>query len=182
MLSICMCLLAACQSTGYPPIENLLIDESVFPSGWSTSSDEPEPIARAPLGGTKSVESIEQTFYAYGGSAGERIRRFRTEQGAAEEFVRQTRIVFRDSEFNTPWMTLQELSYESPVADRFYCACSVDESQPLWPHCACIAQYEVYFVQVSTPMLPGLMTYADFEQILEAIDEKMAFTSDRVSE
>jgi hypothetical protein len=30
-------------------------------------------------------------------------------------------------------------------------------------------------------MLPGLMTYADLEQILESIDEKMAFTSDRAT-
>jgi len=181
VLLICLCLLAACRSTGYPPIEDLLIDESVFPSGWSTNSDGPKLIARAPLGGTKSVESVEESFYAHGGSAGERIRRFRTAQSAAEEFERQTRLVFRDGEFNTPWMTPQELSYESQVADQFYCACSVYESQPWWPRCACIAQYDVYFVHVSAPMLPGLMTYADLEQILESIDEKMAFTSDRAT-
>jgi hypothetical protein len=172
VLSACACILLLCRSCGYPPIEDLLIDESAFPPGWSTSSDGPKPIARAPLGGTKSVESIELDFYAYGGGASERIRRFESAQDAADEFERQSKIVFRDSEFNTPWIVPAECSYHGSGADQFHYACSTFEGQP-WPGCAYIAQYGKYFVHFQTSMLPGLMTYADLEIVLRTIDEQM---------
>jgi len=172
MLSACACTLLSCRSCGYPRIEDLLIDESAFPLGWSTSSGGPKPIARAPLGGTESVESIELYFYAYGGGASERIRRFESVQDSADEFMRQSKIVFRDSEFNTPWIVPAEFSYHSSGADQFHYACSTFEGQP-WPGCAYIAQYGKYFVHFQTSMLPGLMTYADLEKVLRTIDERM---------
>ncbi len=172
MLLVCTCALLACRSCGYPPIEDLLIDESAFPPGWSASTNGPKPIPKAPLGGTKSVESIQLSFYAYGGGAGECIRRFESPQGAADEFRRQSGIVFRNGEFNTPWAIPSELSYQSPVADQFYCACSTYEGE-YWPRCACIARYGVYFVHFGTHMLPGLMTHTDLENVLQAIDERM---------
>jgi hypothetical protein len=171
-LLACACILLGCRSCGYPPIEDLLIDESAFPPGWSASTSGPKPIARAPLGGTESVESIELFFYAYGGGAVESIRRFESAQGAADEFKRQSGIVFRNGEFNTPWATPPELAYQSPLADQFYCACSTYEGEP-WPSCACIARYGVYFIHFNTHMLPSLMTYTDLENVLQAIDERM---------
>lgn len=168
----CMCVLLACQLRGYPPIEDLLVDASAFPPGWSVSTGGPRPIARAPLGGTKSVESVEMSFYAYGGGAIERIRRFETAQGAADEFNRQSKIVFRHDEFNTPWIVPAEISYHSLLADQSHYACSTFDGQS-WPGCAYIAQYGEYFVHFQTSMLPDLMSYTDLENVLQSIDERM---------
>jgi len=166
-------LVSVCRPPGYPPIEELLIDASVLPEGWSASEAGPHPISRAPLGGTKSVESIEFVFYAYGGSAFEEIRRFKSYQEAVEEFARQKRQVFRVTKFNTPWVVPEGLSYKSPVADQFHYACSQDVGS-LWSDCAYIARYGVYFVQFHTDMLPGYMSYTDLEKVLQAIDARMA--------
>ncbi len=73
---------SACRALGHPSIEDLLIDLSAFPKGWSEDMDGPDPIDRAPLGGTKSVESIEIFFYVYGSGAYESIQRLRELNGS----------------------------------------------------------------------------------------------------
>jgi hypothetical protein len=96
---------SACRPLGHPPIEELLIDLSVFPDGWTGDVDGPSPIAQAPLGGTKPVKSTEVFFYIYGNG--------------------------------------------------------------------------IYFVNFSAGMVPNYMSYDDFEDVLQAIDEKMAGYADK---
>lgn len=164
--------ICSCRPIGYPPIEGLLIDLSAFPEGWSVGADGPSPIAQAPLGGTKSVESIELSFYAHGGGAFERIRRFEDEQGASNEFARQMRLVFSKTEFNTPWTVPEEIAFTSSSAEEFYYACSRFEGLP-WPDCVYIARYGIYFAHFKTGMFTDYMSYSDFENVLKAIDDRM---------
>jgi hypothetical protein len=169
----CTGILFACQSWEYPPIEDLLIDESVFPVGWSVSTDGARSIPRAPWSGpTSVVENVELYFYAHGGGALERIWRFENSEDASQAFERHMRYVFRDGEFNTPWTVPTELSHDSSVAGQFHYACATFEGQP-WPGCAYVAQYRMYVVHFQTSMLPGLMTYTDLGKVLQAIDEQM---------
>ena len=119
------------------------------------------------------VENVELYFYAYGGGALERIWRFTSSEDASQAFERQMGYVFRNGEFNTPWTVPVELSYYSSVADQFHYACATFEGQPS-PGCAYVAQYGVYVVHFQTSMLPGLMTCSDLENVLQAIDERMA--------
>jgi hypothetical protein len=175
LLLISMSVTSCRSSSGHPPIEKLLIDISTFPKGWSTSAAGPSPIPRAPLGGTTSVESIELDFYAPGGGAFERIRRFKAPRGASNEFTRQKRLIFRADEWYPPWQVPEELGFESLSADRFHYACSQEKVRS-WSRCAYIAQYGTYFVHFDVDMLPGYMGYADLENILQAIDERMSIS------
>lgn len=102
----------------------------------------------------------------------ERIWRFESNRDAATAFEQQVGYVFRDGEFNSPWIVPAELSYQSSVAGQYYYACSTFEGQP-WPGCAYVAQYGEYTVHFQTSMLPNLMTYPDLENVLRAIDERM---------
>jgi hypothetical protein len=175
LLALLTCItLFACQSWNYPPIENLLLDESVFPSGWSTSTDGAGTIPRAPwTGSTNVVENVELYFYAHEGGALERIWRLASSEGASQAFESQVGSVFRDGEFNTPWMVPAEFSYSSPTADRYHFACATFEGQRI-PGCAYVAQYKTYVVYFQTSMPPDLMTYVDLENVLQAIDERFA--------
>ena len=96
LLALLTCItLFACQSWNYPPIENLLLDESVFPSGWSTSTDGAGTIPRAPwTGSTNVVENVELYFYAHEGGALERIWRLASSEGASQAFESQVGSVF----------------------------------------------------------------------------------------
>ena len=171
-------LVSACRPLSHPPIKDLLIDLSAFPDGWSGDTNGPGPMARAPLWGKKSVESIEIFFYVYGSGAYEGIQRFLDTQSAAEEFSRQLGIVFIETEFDTPWVIPDELNFESFSASRSYYACSQSEGIP-WQECAYIAQYGTYFVHFNTGMVPGYMSLDDFERVLQAIDDKMAKYADK---
>jgi hypothetical protein len=162
-----------CSSPAHPPIEELLIDISVFPKGWITSAAGPRPLASAPLGGNKSVDNIALGFYAPGGSAFHEIQRFKNTRQAENEFAKKREQVFRVTEFRTPWEVPDELAYESSVADEFHYACSLGVGAS-WPHCAYIARYDAYYVLFYAHMISGYISYADLENILEAIDERMA--------
>ena len=171
--------LASChRAVRYPPLEPLLIDVSAFPEGWSTSRDGPGPLPSGPIGFSGAVQDIGLTFYAHGGHAYEDIERFETDRAAAKRFAKEQRSVFRATEWNPPWQVPEEVNYESVSADQFYYACTQDKGM-YWPMCSYIAQYGKYFVRFHTHMIPGYMSNADFEVILQAVDERMsAATSD----
>jgi hypothetical protein len=165
--------ISSCISPSHPPVEQLLVDTSMFPEGWSVSQVGPRPDPAAPFSRIKSVDRTSLSFYAPGGGAFEAIQRFENTREAKKEFARKKRQVFRLTDFNTPWEVPEELAYESPIADEFHYACSWQLGAS-WPDCAYIARYGTYFVHFHTDMLPGYMSYTDLETIVEAIDERMA--------
>jgi len=127
----------ACLPQERPPkrsfaIEELLIDESAFPPGWSVDTGGPAPPAKAPLGHYESIERTELFFYVYGGVAFEQIHRFSSVQGAAREFKRRKDLDFAQREIDTPWVVPPELSYQSLVANQFYLACATQGGVPMW--------------------------------------------------
>lgn len=184
-LGVCIeCITLCYLRDGHPPrrdfrIEELLIDESVFPEGWKVDPAGPSAPAKAPLGGLKSIERTSLHFYIWGvsgeqiwsGVAGEQIHRFWSVNDAVEEFERQMGLAFAVGKYDTPWVVPAELPYQSSAADRVFFACSVHGSIPM---CRMIGQYDEYFVIFNTHMSPDFMTYEDLERVLQAIDERMA--------
>ncbi len=164
---------SSCTPLSYPPSKDLLIAVSDFPAGWVISDAGPRPLSSAPLGGSRYIESIEITFYASGGSANEVIKRYKSVSIAKNEFTAEDRLVFRATRFNTPWITPSQLACDDLEADQTHNACSQEEWSP-WPNCAYVAQYGVYVVRFTTPMIPDRMTYRDLENITRAIDARMA--------
>ena len=149
------------------PIEVLLIDESAFPPGWEPSINGPRPPANAPLDHYGSIERVELFFYTREQVAFQEVHRFASIRGAIREFKRQKSISFPAG----VWVIPDKLTYQSPIADQFYLACSLKSTIPM---CGAIGRYEEYLVRFNTHMSSDFMTYSDLERVLEAIDRRMA--------
>jgi hypothetical protein len=72
------------------------------------------------------------------------------------------------------WSTPDQLRYQSPVAEqvRFACSTEADDGRQV---CQAVGQYGRYMTRFHTFMTLNTMTLSDFERILVAIDERMAF-------
>ena len=152
------------------PIENLTLDEEPFPPG-AIAGKILSPLPGAPIPRT-SLESAGRTInYEYKGGANHDIYRYKSEGRAAQEFKRRKELEFSTRQWRGPWEIPNTLKYRSPIANRYYVACGMQNNVYM---CKMIAQYEEYFVLFSADMLPAAMTFEDLEHVLRAIDERMA--------
>lgn len=161
--------LVGCRALQQPPkhdcpVETLVLDGAVFPPGSNAGSLE-SPLPEA------AWASAGRTFYLPRGVAGHSVYQHKTPRIAAEEFLANKRAQFAQDENLGPWATPGELTYRSPIADQYYVACGNEWGNEM---CIMIAQYEEYFVLVTAHMSEDGMTYADFERVLRAVDEKMS--------
>lgn len=177
--SICACCVSPQSAVEYPPIDQLLIDESSFPQGWEASEPDIDFPPLAPwTSRRKEVEYIDRTYYApseRGGHAFIRIQRFGDSRAAAEEYAHKADIAFRETEWNTPWTVPVELAFESVVADQYRYACSMGGAGELArPECAYVAQYRAYAIEFYIDFYDtSVITYTDLLAIFQAIDEQM---------
>jgi hypothetical protein len=170
--------MSSCQRSTFPPIEDLLVDATVFPPGWHADPEGPEPDPSAPFGGIKSVERTTLYFHSNTAGAFETIERFKSSGGAWDEFNNQKDSLFRTSEFQGPYEIPEELPYESRLADRFYLACWRPEYTPMLG-CDYLAQYGPYLVPLNLGWDPDTMTPSELEKILLAVDDKLANYADK---
>jgi hypothetical protein len=164
----------------YPPIDRLLIDESSFPEGWEANDPDWTHPARAPWSGsTNMVEYISRDFFSLAGngaSAVQEIRQFDSSQAAAKRYEHELVTIFRDTEWNTPWVAPAELLFESSVSEQYHYACSIGgEGDLAQPGCAYVAQYEVYVVYFGVAIYDTVaITYAELIPVFESIDARFA--------
>ena len=198
LLCIPAILLSACSSIlleltcggecSYPspafPIEELLLDESVFPEGWQARERTFNPRQRLP------AEQIALGFYIdwcpdYSLGAGHQVYRFFDGARCADMGYRSTTpISFAPREGWGPWSVPVELPYQSPVADQFRFNCYSRQGSSVQT-CQAVGQYREYIIGFHTdidPEHPECMSFADLERILVAIDERMAFYLDEDTE
>lgn len=178
-LSICACCAGPQSAVEYPPIGQLLIDESPFPQGWEASDPDMDSPSLAPwTGGRKEVEYVDRTYYtpSTGGRAFIRIQRLGNSGTATEEYAHKAGIAFRETEWNTPWTMPAELTFESAIADRYRYACSMEGAGELArPQCVYVAQYTVYTLEFYIGFYDtSVITYTDLIPVLQAIDGKLA--------
>ena len=176
-LSMYACCVSPQPAVEYPPIDQLLIDESPFPEGWEASDPDTDFPPLAPwTSGRSEVECVSRSFYAssgHSGAAGITIQRFRHTRDAANEYEHETDVTFRtrDEEAQTSWEVPAGLSFESSEADRYCCACSEVFGQA---RCAYVAQYGVYALDFDINLYDtSVITYIDLLPIFQAIDERM---------
>lgn len=151
-------------------LEDMLVDESAFPEGWSVSKKGPQ-LTSAPFGAFPLVEGASLYFEAPSGTAHETISHFLYLSESEELFERQLSTEFVVGEYGARWVAPEELTYQSFVADEFYYRCSLDECAPM---CRMLGRYERYIVRFNVRMSPDFMTYQNFEYTLQAIDAQMA--------
>lgn len=173
-LSICACCARSLPTAEYPPIEQLLIDESPFPQGWEASEPDTDFPPLAPwTTGRKEIEYIDRLYYSpdAAGRAFIRIQRLGNSRVAAIEYAHKVGVAFRETEWGTPWIAPAGLAFESTVADQYRYACSIEFGQP---KCAYIAQYGVYVLEFYVDLYDtSVITYTDLLPIFQAIDERI---------
>ncbi len=183
-LSLCAYCARSQPPVGYPPIDQLLIDESPFPEGWVAT--EPSwgcpplaPWSEPP----RRVECISRGFYTHfggGAAAGMSIQRFSNSRAAAREYEQRIAVTFRirDREYDTPWEVPAELSFDSSVADRYRYGCATVGYYSR-VECEYVAQYRLYIVSFSVAIYnTNVITSTDLLPVFQAIDERMALALD----
>ena len=157
-----------------PDVEELLIDISVFPTGWFTDPEGAKPSPSAPLGGIRSEERTTLFFHSIIGSASEEIERFENSSQATEEFLYKKSWEFRDSHECGAFFIPDEFPYHSVVANQYHFACIECDYYP-YPFLGCtyLARYGEYITTFNVGWNLDIMSMSDLEQILLAIDEKM---------
>jgi len=175
----------ACRSTfqipsGYPPITDLLIDESAFPPRWVAGEPSTEFPPLAPFtSGRNEIEYAVRSYYDPAEEAGRammKIQRFRRAKVAGREHAQNISAAFRDAEWQTPWILPVGLVFESAGATQYRVACSVEMGQP---ECAYIAQYDVYALEFYVDFWnTKVFSYTDMLPILHALDEQMSMIED----
>ncbi len=167
----------------YPPIDQLLIDETPFPTGWVAGLPDTNFPPLAPwTSGRKESEYVYRSFYDPSGSGAGNIviQRFRCTQDAAREYEHEIEVTFRDTEWNTPWIAPSGLTFWSVAADQYRYACSLEGTAELArPECAYIAQYGVYVLKFHIDLYDTRMiTYTDLLPVFRALDERMTLALD----
>jgi len=159
----------SCQSQ-YPPIEDLLVDATVFPNGWYEDIEGPGPDSSAPWGGIRSVERTTLFFHSPTAGAFEQIERFSNHRQASQEFDNQKLLSQDESDFIPSKLTFQNI-----VADQYYFVCVLAPQYP-YPFWGCIylAQYGTYLVNFNFGWDLDAMSAGELQNILRAVDDKMA--------
>lgn len=162
------------------PMKALLLDESAIPEQLNSVSYSDEPADRFGVQFRAISFSSSQDYYL--GKIDQTVYREWTEREAqrgyedlVDYFDPHAHFFCRDKK--TQWEIPQELTYRSELADQFQLGCTVDcSTNP--QRCQYIAQYGVYVVWYHA-RLSEVITYTEFERILQDIDARMAECLDR---
>ena len=113
-----------------------------------------------------SIDGVQSTALNY-------IYQEPTKTAAIRLYDKQVVALFRDQSIvrNVPWSVPSELSFNSPYTDRMHMECTVVAGSEV---CRAIAQYEEYVIVFSSAVGEDGMTISEFNEILEAIDQKFA--------
>lgn len=164
----------SCQPR-YPPIEDLLVDATVFPDGWYEDIEGPGPDSSAPWGGIRSVERTTLFFHSPTAGAEENIERYARFSIAKDEFTNRLNIIFRDHFELGTYSIPDELPYTSSVAEQYRFGCVTAPNYPFpFYGCQYLAQYGLYIVHFHIGWNLDVVSAGELEDILRAIDDKMA--------
>jgi hypothetical protein len=158
------------------PIEDLLIEESVFPDAWHAH----EPFD--PKDGVPA-EQIAFTLFPDGSRCpssfvtGYQVYRFYGGERCAEAgYRRKTAVWFAPWPGCGSWTVPGDLAHESAPIDRFRVECCTGQETRVQT-CQAVARYEEFVIRFHTSIdadHPECMSFADLARILVAIDERMA--------
>lgn len=151
------------------PMEDLLLDESAFPDGWTAyEPDEPQDGFGLRVGVHYSPPATSA-----GGIALNAAYVARSPEEAADGYGIWASFWFSDSEGWSAWRVPDELRYQSSIADQYRFACSREEDDGR-QICQAVGQYGRYMIRFHTFMNPDTMTPSDLGRVLAAIDDRMA--------
>jgi hypothetical protein len=171
ILSACLILGEASGPLTPPlcPTENLMIDKSLFPDGWSQAG--PPTLRGAPV--RWGVDRLGVSFIAQeNGVANQFVHVGENLNHAEEGYFDLVTSWFDTPEDATDWYIPSKFNYNSPIVTHYRFGCRTYRPSGV-ESCQLVAQYGVYLVRFHT-FMSSIMTYDDLERILQAIDDKMA--------
>jgi len=151
------------------PIEDLMIDISLFPTGWFRG-DLPSKRG-APIRWGIDKLGVSFTTQEYGGAI-QVVYRGRNLNHAEKGYSNLSESWFHLQDDEGDWYVPSEFNYKSPIADQYRFGCSIHQPSG-FQTCQMSAQHQVYLIRFVAGM-SSLMTYNDLDRILRTIDEKMA--------
>ena len=160
-------LLTSCmpkQTQNKCDVKDMLLDKMDFPKG--TLTDDPSsPVAEYP------TESAGVTASFLNDLIYQVVGRYSSVKSAERKFTENLTYYFKGDDFEGPWETLVEISYESPFAQKYHVACG-NLSQGY--QCRMIGQYNEYYVFFFAYISENGITLESFQDLLMKIDEHMA--------
>ena len=145
------------------PIETLLLSESLFPEGTHAEPLE-SPLPEYPK------ESAAQTFYYAPDAVFHEVVKWHSARDAKREYNLRVKSAFDVDKYMGPWETPDGL-YISSLAQNYQMACGIDGK--LY-QCRMVATYGDYFVFFRAYVSEHGITLAKVNEMLQAIDERMA--------
>lgn len=152
--------------------ESLLMDESIFPSGWKNGG----PVIPTADSHGAFEHLLSSVIGDRGGVAVLEIYRYECVNDARREYKRQLDVWFPDTPLYDEWRPREELHTALVFADEAYVACA-NRGRPLEEtitNCRMLARYHEYVVRFSTQVIPSYLTFEDLAVILKSIDSKFA--------
>ncbi len=151
------------------PIENLMIDISLFREGWYQQGPPEEKTALIRFGVRKlSVGFISQQY----GVAQHDVYEGENSEETEKQYFKELDYWFAPRDGWTDWYIPNGFNYVSTVADHSQFRCYTHKASGVMS-CAMMGQYGVYLTGFYSVMSP-IMTYYDLNHIFQAIDAKMA--------
>jgi hypothetical protein len=178
-LSTGVCLCACCQPVKeYPPIEELMIDESAFPEGWEATEVDTEFGDLAPFSNGRAEVATAHRF-VYLRSASNRfayieVNRYQRPQAADRNYGYVRDATFRETQWRAVCHVPDDLIFTSSYAEQYRYACCVTGKTT---SCYYVAQYGVHVLEFELNDA-SVITYQDLSAVLEAIDEQMELALD----
>lgn len=151
------------------PIEDLMIDKSLFREGWYQEGPPSERAAVIRFGINRlSVGFLSQRH----GVVGHDVYEGRSFEETEKQYFKEVDSWFAPREGWTEWYIPREFSYQSAIADQYRFECYTHNASGV-ETCKMMGQYNVYLTALHADMSP-IMTYYDLDRILRSIDNKMA--------
>jgi hypothetical protein len=151
------------------PIEDLMIDKSLFQEGWYQEGPPSERATVIRFGINRlSVGFLSQRH----GVVGHDVHEGRSSEETEKQYFKEIDSWFAPREGWTDWYIPREFNYQSAIADHYQFRCYTHKASGV-ETCKMMGQYGVYLTGLYADMSP-IMTYYDLDRILQAIDSKMA--------
>jgi hypothetical protein len=174
------CVLSSVTPTVSPSLSavvltQLLIDTSVLPDGWYVCEGPGEFSEQQGQQDSVYVGFCNKTFES---PTFHILLSYKDSEYASTKYRQYLPAYFNSVGRLTPWELPDALNYQSETADQFQFACAnfrvLSDTSVKYTKCVAMARYEDVVSVLITYPLDGAMSYADLENILQAIDEQMS--------
>jgi hypothetical protein len=147
-------------------IFDLLLEASNFPGKeWEETGSRSEKAAPDRMG----IERIGTSFSGPIGGVFQEVYRFESERQASRAYADSAESWFTPAEYETEWVTPEELDNLAVNADRYRAGCNYRKLGD-FEHCQYVAQYRSYVIMFFAGM--RALSYENFIELVKEVDHR----------